>query len=639
MRKVINTITFEQGKDLYTKETVYNFYILENHNFKSCQSKFKMSQANFKKLLDWYGIKKDQATIKAGYTSNRFMHTVDVDSFKTNYLNKNLSLVELSKMYNVTTKAIRDMAKRLGIYDIGPRGKFLLSGDAAIKFFDENKQEIIDHLNNYGINKTAQKFNFNLDAFKKILAENKIVVNSVQIGIGHGRATKLEKYGSCAYNNREKSKKTNLLRYGGSSPTHSDAVKKKIKQTVKNKYGVDYPLQSEFFQQKRRETLKRKYGTENYSNTEKREQTCLKKYGYKNASSSPAVKNKVMATIKEKYGYSSASEMLLDKQNYTDLFKKLYNDKEQSIQYLKDNHKNAYELAAIFNCSIYTVYLWSERLNLSQYIKSINSHYEDEIIKFIKELGIHNIQKRNRSLLNGLEIDIYLPDYKIGIEFNGNYWHSSLHKPKYYHFEKAKIAEENNIRLIQIWEYEWIDPIQQNKIKSLLKIALGKVDSRIYARKCEIREISNAEAKEFNNRNHLQGHRNAQITYGLFYNNELVQLMSFSKNKKYEWEIIRGCPASNNIVVGGVSKLFNHFIKLNKPNEVFSYCDFNKFDGHGYTELGLNFIGYTGPDKKWLCNHKVVNRNPKKYKELKKDSIAELWGAGSKKYLWKLNCI
>ena len=72
--------------------------------------------------------------------------------------------------------------------------------------------------------------------------------------------------------------------------------------------------------------------------------------------------------------------------------------------------------------------------------------------------------------------------------------------------------------------------------------------------------------------------------------------MSFSKTKynrnlgENEWEIIRGCPGSNNIVVGGVSKLFKHFIEDYKPNKVFSYCDFNKFDGKSYLESLIAMI-------------------------------------------------
>ena len=147
--------------------------------------------------------------------------------------------------------------------------------------------------------------------------------------------------------------------------------------------------------------------------------------------------------------------------------------------------------------------------------------------------------------------------------------------------------------------------IQRKKIELMLNIALGRNNTKIYARQCEVRKITNAEAKLLNEQIHLQGHRNAQVTYGLFYKNELVQLMSFSKTKynrnltdNNSWEIIRGCPSSNNIVVGGVSKLFKHFVKEYHPAKVFSYCDFNKFNGKSYEALGMKFIGYTGPDMK-----------------------------------------
>ena len=205
------------------------------------------------------------------------------------------------------------------------------------------------------------------------------------------------------------------------------------------------------------------------------------------------------------------------------------------------------------------------------------------------------------------------------------------------------MAQDKGIRLIHIYEYEWNDPDKRPLLESLLKIAFGKVNEKIYARKCEVREISNKEAKEFNDKNHLQGHRNAQVTYGLYYQGQLRQLMSFSKTKynknlkgENDWEIIRGCPGSNNIVIGGVSKLFKHFIKNNNPDKIFSYCDFNKFDGKGYEAIGMCFMGYTGPDMKWvLKDRSVVERQPSKHAELKKQSVDQIFGAGSKKYLWE----
>lgn len=273
------------------------------------------------------------------------------------------------------------------------------------------------------------------------------------------------------------------------------------------------------------------------------------------------------------------------------------------------------------------------------------SDAEKELLEFIKSQYNGKIETNTRSIIKneesnyGLELDIYLPEKHLAFEFNGTYWHSSqADTPKDYHFKKSLLCAEKDIRLIHIYQDEWIN--KKEKIKQLIRIALGTVANKIYARNCDIREISNKEAEEFSNKTHLQGHRNASITYGLFYRDELVQLMSFSKTTDAkrngaEWEIIRGCPGSNNIVVGGVSKLFKYFIKTNKPKSIFSYCDFNKFNGKSYEQLEMKFIGYTGPDKYWIINDRMIPRSPTKYQELKKEAQGVLWGSGSKKYLWE----
>ena len=79
------------------------------------------------------------------------------------------------------------------------------------------------------------------------------------------------------------------------------------------------------------------------------------------------------------------------------------------------------------------------------------------------------------------------------------------------------------------------------------------------------------------------------------------------------------------------------FVKEYNPQLVFSYCDFNKFDGRGYEAIGMKFVGYTGPDKFYIdrAGYKI-GRNPKKRKELE-ESCTTIYGAGSKKYIWKLN--
>ena len=231
--------------------------------------------------------------------------------------------------------------------------------------------------------------------------------------------------------------------------------------------------------------------------------------------------------------------------------------------------------------------------------------------------------------------NLHAKECNLGIEFNGTYWHSTLNKNKTFHEDKSKLAESLGIRLIHVYEYEWEDETKNKILKSIINIASGNIQNKIYARNCDIKQLTNKDVKEFTNNNHIQGHRNAQIIYGLFYNNELVQIMTFSKHKKYDYEIIRECSKLNTVVVGGTSKLFKHFLNDYDPNTVFSYCDFNKFNGNSYEKLGMKFLGFTGPDMKWVIDGKVYNRNPRKNQELKNLAETQIFGAGSKKYLWE----
>lgn len=180
---------------------------------------------------------------------------------------------------------------------------------------------------------------------------------------------------------------------------------------------------------------------------------------------------------------------------------------------------------------------------------------------------------------------------------------------------------------------------KKDKIKLFLRNTLIPTKT-IYARECTIEKLDNKEVREFVNRYHLQGSRNAQITYGLFHDNTLVQIMSFSKSKynknlkeENSYEIIRECSSCR--IVGGISKLFRHFINDYNPSLVFSYCDFNKFNGIGYEKMGMKFIGYTSPDLKYCIHGQIINRNPKKYKVIRGQMDYSIYGAGNKKYLWK----
>jgi very-short-patch-repair endonuclease len=81
---------------------------------------------------------------------------------------------------------------------------------------------------------------------------------------------------------------------------------------------------------------------------------------------------------------------------------------------------------------------------------------EEKVVTYLKTLGITNIKQSDREILTGLEVDIYLPDYNLGIEINGNRFHSDLFKKKNYHLKKTEECARKGIRLIHIWECDLI---------------------------------------------------------------------------------------------------------------------------------------------------------------------------------------
>lgn len=270
--------------------------------------------------------------------------------------------------------------------------------------------------------------------------------------------------------------------------------------------------------------------------------------------------------------------------------------------------------------------------------KSGRSSYESQ---FVSELGVDSeYTLHNRGCLqNSQEIDILFKNEKVGVEINGSYWHCDLYKDKKYHQNKVINASKNGIRLIHIFEWEWNNPVKRKIVLSIVRCALGKIKNKIYARNCKIKKISNGVARVFLEENHLHGHRNASVTYGLYNNDRLVFVMSFSRSKhsnscgEDDWEIIRECPLIDTVVVGGASKVLKEFRKEYLPKSMFSYCDFNKFNGSGYSALGMKCIGMTVPDLWWLMpNGDVYPRSPHKNKEMQEKSLSSIHGAGNLRF-------
>ena len=231
---------------------------------------------------------------------------------------------------------------------------------------------------------------------------------------------------------------------------------------------------------------------------------------------------------------------------------------------------------------------------------------ELELLNFIKENYNGEILSNKKNIIDK-ELDIYLPDLNLAFEFNGLYWHSEIYKDKLYHYNKTKECEKLGIQLIHIWEDDWL---YKNKIvKSMIINKLSRSIS-IFARKCSIKEVDNISVKSFLNENHIQGFVGSKVKIGLYYNDELVSLMTFGSLRKSlgvsgrenVWELLRFCNKIGTSVVGGSSKLLKFFINNFKPIEIISYSDNSRSNGNMYEKLGFKFIHNSDPNYYYIVD-------------------------------------
>lgn len=225
-----------------------------------------------------------------------------------------------------------------------------------------------------------------------------------------------------------------------------------------------------------------------------------------------------------------------------------------------------------------------------------------QISNFIRSIYSGDIIENSHDVIPPYEIDIYLPEKKIAIEFDGLMYHSmGLQFPAQtddrlvnYHLLKTELCEKEGIHLLHIFENEWID--KPDIWKSVISNKLGLSASRINARDCDVREIP--APYNFFSVNHLQGTMpSAKVSVGLFFDEELVSAMSFGKPRYSDvadWELLRFCNKLGCSVPGAASKMLKHFRK-NHAGTIVSYANRRWSGGSLYEKLGFVRISVSDP--------------------------------------------
>ena len=322
--------------------------------------------------------------------------------------------------------------------------------------------------------------------------------------------------------------------------------------------------------------------------------------------------------IKGSYGYSNFCSIgcmreSSDNKYLYSLSKAVQNNFFDFLEKHKNKHFENHTLntlATLLNVPKTILPRWLKKYNITVSEEPVHrSGLEISMQEFLDSINIE-YQSNNRKILEGLELDFYVPEHKIAIEMHGKRWHSTeflkkrTDNTKKYHYIKFTKAREKDILLYQVHDFQWNDPYKQEIWKSRIATKLGAREvNTIYARKCEIREVPTKDAREFLEASHLDGYINSSIKIGLYYNNELVSIMTFGKNRfkktdeneSREWELYRYASKQYTRVTGGASKMLKYFIKnyTTRGDILISFSNNDISDGNVYRKLGFEYAGNT----------------------------------------------
>lgn len=296
----------------------------------------------------------------------------------------------------------------------------------------------------------------------------------------------------------------------------------------------------------------------------------------------------------------------------------------------------------------------------NMYMKPVwASKGELEVKDFVESLGFVTSKANNRKLLMGKEIDIVIDSEKLGIEYNGLYYHSEKNgKAIDYHLDKTMSCNKIGYDLIHIFEDEW--EFKKDIVKEILKDILNKKDGKkINLNECKIKEIDYNIKSNFLTEFHIKGDDSSNILIGAFYNNKIVGVMTFEDSinqpsflNKNEYQLNRFIINPNFIIKDLLKEMLKYFIINYNPKKIISYGDRRwilKENHNIYTDLGFNYIENTKPEY-WILkgrlirsyghNYKIITRNNEKILIKHNDNnkiitdykLDKIWDCGSFKF-------
>lgn len=421
-------------------------------------------------------------------------------------------------------------------------------------------------------------------------------------------------------------KRTSQALYGTDHPSFDPGIKAKRDATMLERYGVTNNMQSPELRAQYVERFLEKHGVRHAFEMNERTENW---YNTLFNTLSTSAWRQTLQSLANEHGYDVEPYMFrpekldIKRRDFSMSYQATENVEALLVRYKQISGKPAkYPDDALFAIPITNFFSkpWLKhfhKLGLIDINETLYQQYSQFERMVAAKLEQHEIEyiANNRTILGGLELDFYLPEYDVGIECNPNKTHNSNKyavdtnrnmfgvsvKSTNYHYDKYKKAKDLGIRLIQWFEVD-LDPLTfENVTFPRFLTTIKGCSTKIGARKVVIkRETKPKVVREFIDQYHARGCTPASEYWGFYYQDNLVGAASFVI-KNGEVELKRLCFKTNVQIVGGISKLMKSFF-AEHPDifTVKTFSDNDLGDGHGYKQAGAELVGETGPSLKFV---------------------------------------
>ena len=400
---------------------------------------------------------------------------------------------------------------------------------------------------------------------------------------------------------RCKAKETCISRYGVDNPFQDAGVKDKIKLSNLENHGVEYPMQSAVIMGKAIATNQSRYGVDRPLQNKE-------------------ISDKAIATMHAKFGghpmANNELRSVIIKANRVKFDSDWYFGSQAFFDWAEDN---PYQ----------------------------HSRAEEDIRDYLKELGYDF--PHTYKVLKNRQLDGYCEELGLAFEYHGSWYHNEDKKVNNYHYKKYVDCAAQGVRLISIFESEWIH--NEKKVKQFLRATVGSFDRRLYARSCEVRSIEKFEAFAFCNQYHMQGApgNKTNSTHGIFCNDELLGVVTYAPHHRTNTGVTlnRLCFKDGVQIVGGASKLIKNTIV--NFDRVTTWSDNRWSSGNVYLKVGFTLDGEVPYDYTYIDPRSNVLINKQSLQKKKIDcppevtehdfcyyalGLRRIYDCGKKRFLW-----